>query len=199
VQSLIDLDRFVSGDPESKLGRLRLTMAQFFRVNGGSTQFRGVVPDIIFPTADDSQEEGERSLENALPWAKIRAARYDSSQLASLQRQREAHQQRVQNDPGFKFLVEEEKLLRKIRNQQLLSLKEGERRAEWQERENRRKERENRFRMFAGLPPLSEEESENDDFSEEETEATKRIGVNEAARILADYIVEQIPRSAMAH
>jgi carboxyl-terminal processing protease len=198
VQSLIDLDRFVR-DPESKLGRLRLTMAQFFRVNGGSTQFRGVVPDIVFPTADESQEEGERSLENALPWAKIRAARYDSKQLASLQRQREAHQRRMQNDLGFKFLVEEEKLLRKIRNQQLLSLKEGERRAEWQDRENRRKERESRFRIFAGLPPLSEEESENEDLSDEETEAIKRIGVNEAARILADYIAEQSPRSAMVH
>jgi carboxyl-terminal processing protease len=198
VQSLIDLDRFVS-DPESKLGRLRLTMAQFFRVNGGSTQFRGVVPDIIFPTAEESQEEGERSLENALPWAKIRAARYDSKQLASLQRQREAHRQRIQSDPGFKFLIEEEKLLRKLRDQELLSLKEGERRAEWQERENHRKERENRFRVFAGLPPLSEEESEDEDFSEEETEAIKRIGINEAARILADFIMEQSPRSAMAH
>ena len=47
VQTLVDLGRFVreGGD---KLGRLRLTMAQFFRVNGGSTQFRGVVPDIIY-------------------------------------------------------------------------------------------------------------------------------------------------------
>jgi carboxyl-terminal processing protease len=198
VQSLIDLDRFVR-DPESKLGRLRLTMAQFFRVNGGSTQFRGVVPDIIFPTADESQEEGERSLENALPWASIRPARYDSEQLASLQRQREAHQQRIQNDPGFKFLIEEELLLRKLRDQQLLSLKEGERRAEWQERENNRKQRENRFRVSAGLPPLSEEESETEDHSDEESEAIKRIGVNEAARILAGYIMEQSPRSAMAH
>jgi carboxyl-terminal processing protease len=196
VQSLIDLDRFVR-DSESKLGRLRLTMAQFFRVNGGSTQFKGVVPDIIFPTAEASGEDGERSLENALPWARISAATYDSEKLASLQRQREAHQRRIQSDPGFKFLLEEENLLRELRDQQLLSLKEEKRRAEWQQREDSRKERENRFRRFAGLPPLSEEESEDKDTSEEETEAIKRIGLHEAARILADYIVERTPRSAM--
>ena len=66
VQTLIDLDRFVRSGGK-KLGRLRLTMAQFFRVNGGSTQFRGVVPDIIYPTVSDSDDEGERSHDNALP------------------------------------------------------------------------------------------------------------------------------------
>ncbi|MCU7809625.1 MAG: PDZ domain-containing protein, partial [Candidatus Thiodiazotropha sp. (ex Notomyrtea botanica)] len=50
VQTLVDLGRFVPGRKQD-LGRLRLTMAQFFRINGGSTQHRGVVPDILFPTA----------------------------------------------------------------------------------------------------------------------------------------------------
>ncbi len=198
VQSLIDLDRFVR-DSESNLGRLRLTMAQFFRVNGGSTQFRGVVPDILFPTAEGSGEDGERSLDNALPWASISAAHYDAEKLASLQSPREASQRRVRNDPGFKYLLEEEKLVREIRDQKLLSLKEEERRAEWQERESHRKESENRFRKSVGLPPLSEEELEEGDIDEKETDALKRIGLNEAARILADYILEKSPRSAMAN
>ncbi|MCU7855464.1 MAG: PDZ domain-containing protein, partial [Candidatus Thiodiazotropha sp. (ex Lucinoma borealis)] len=75
VQTLVDLGRFVPGRKKD-LGRLRLTMAQFFRINGGSTQHRGVVPDIQFPTAKYSDEYGERSLENALPWAQIRPANF---------------------------------------------------------------------------------------------------------------------------
>ena len=63
VQSVVPLDR------EGKLGQLKVTIAQFFRVNGEGTQHRGVVPDVLFPTALDSDAQGERSLDNALPWA----------------------------------------------------------------------------------------------------------------------------------
>ena len=61
------------------MGQLKITLAQFFRVNGGSTQNRGVEPDIRFPSAGDPQEYGERSLPNALPWTRIDPARYQPS------------------------------------------------------------------------------------------------------------------------
>jgi carboxyl-terminal processing protease len=61
------------------MGQLKITMAQFFRVNGGSTQNRGVVPDIRFPSAGDPDEYGERSYDNALPWTSIDPARFDPS------------------------------------------------------------------------------------------------------------------------
>ena len=76
VQNLIDLDDY-SGSESSKLGQLKLTMAQFFRVNGNSTQNLGVTPDITFPYAGDSAEYGESSLDNALPFSKIDAANYE--------------------------------------------------------------------------------------------------------------------------
>ena len=75
VQTLIDLNRFVPGNDDD-LGRLRLTMAEFFRISGGSTQLRGVVPDIEFPTALNMDEHGERALDNPLPWARIDQADY---------------------------------------------------------------------------------------------------------------------------
>ena len=78
VQSLLDLDDYVSSDRRG-LGQLKITMAQFFRVNGGSTQNRGVVPDIRFPSAGDPDDYGERSMDNALPWTQIDAARYDAA------------------------------------------------------------------------------------------------------------------------
>lgn len=200
VQSLIELDRHVP-NPDSNLGRLRITMAQFFRINGGSTQFQGVVPDFIFPTAADSTQDGERSLDNALPWAKIQPANYTPSRIASLDPYRELSRQRIQADPGFQFLVKEEAWLQSVRDQKVLSLQEQKRKQEWEQREQARKEREQRFRASVGLPPQVEDESAEANRSseqDEEEEAIKRIGANEAARILADYIAGQMPRAAMA-
>ncbi len=78
VQSLLDLDDYAPSDTPG-MGQLKITMAQFFRVNGGSTQNRGVVPDIRFPSAGDPDEYGERAYDNALPWTSIDSARFDPS------------------------------------------------------------------------------------------------------------------------
>ncbi|MGD2083205.1 MAG: carboxy terminal-processing peptidase, partial [Chromatiales bacterium] len=102
VQTLVDLDRFVRG--EDDLGRLRLTMAQFYRVNGDSTQFRGVVPDILFPFASSSDEEGERSLDHALPWGHIKPADFHGYGLGSLVDISSRHDRRIHDDPGFSYL-----------------------------------------------------------------------------------------------
>jgi carboxyl-terminal processing protease len=78
VQSLLDLDDYAPSDTPN-MGQLKITMAQFFRVNGGSTQNRGVVPDILFPSAGDPDKYGERAYDNALPWTSIEPARFDAS------------------------------------------------------------------------------------------------------------------------
>ncbi|MBT6065788.1 MAG: PDZ domain-containing protein, partial [Proteobacteria bacterium] len=70
VQNLIDLDRYAE-DSNVPLGQLKVTIAQFFRVSGASTQHRGVTPDIQIPSAQVINEYGERSLKNALPWDEI--------------------------------------------------------------------------------------------------------------------------------
>jgi carboxyl-terminal processing protease len=198
VQTLLDLDRFVN-QPDGKLGRLRLTMAQFFRVNGGSTQFRGVVPNIVFPTASGSEEEGERSLDNALPWARINAADYRSHKLGSLEPYRKAHESRVASDAGFLFLSDEQARLKEIREQETVSLNQKRRKQEWDEQESTRKAQKQRFRAAVGLPPKvdEEEKKKHGDERDEEQERMDRIGLNEAARILADYIAGLQPRSAM--
>lgn len=202
VQTLLDLDRFVTAGSE-QLGRLRLTMAQFFRVNGGSTQFRGVVPDIVFPTASGSMDHGERSLDNALPWARIDAAIYKGSEAAPLTAIRERHEQRIKSDPGFKLLTEEEDILRDLSERHTVSLQEEKRKREWDERDNKLKKIRNQFRLSQGLEPLSDEQEDDPEFEgeeeDEEGKSVKRIMVNEAARILTDLISQQQPRPAMAH
>jgi carboxyl-terminal processing protease len=71
VQSLNDL---VSGNP--KYGSIKVTTASFYRISGGSTQLKGVTPDIVVPSLLESMDVGEEQLEHALPWSKIDEAFY---------------------------------------------------------------------------------------------------------------------------
>ena len=61
---------------ENPFGSIQFTIAKFYRINGGSTQHRGVLPDIEFPSAIDPADWGESKEENALPWDKIPQAKY---------------------------------------------------------------------------------------------------------------------------
>lgn len=76
VQTLADLDRLTGG--KSDLGVLKLTIQQFFRVSGASTQREGVTPDIVLPNPNGYLETGESSLEHAIAWSQISPAQHDS-------------------------------------------------------------------------------------------------------------------------
>lgn len=69
VQTLADLDRLTGGSVE--LGVLKLTIQQFFRVSGSSTQREGVTPDILLPDPSAYIESGERELPHAIAWSKV--------------------------------------------------------------------------------------------------------------------------------
>ncbi|EDO25662.1 predicted protein, partial [Nematostella vectensis] len=89
VQHIMSLDRFLSLSDkitaktkgnllsEEKLGSLKLTVQKFYRINGGSTQLKGVTPDIILPDAYQHIDVGERSNESALKWDVIPSADYE--------------------------------------------------------------------------------------------------------------------------
>ena len=75
----------VPGNKENKLGAAKLTMASFHRIAGGSTQLRGVVPDIVIPSVLDHLEIGEEYLPNALAYSIVPPAHYRSvADIASL-------------------------------------------------------------------------------------------------------------------
>ena len=145
VQTLVDLDR-VSGDPKAKLGELKMTVAQFFRINGGTTQLRGVTPDIKLPTLADSDAFGESSYDNALPWTSIKPAPFVAagSVGAIVPLLDKKHAQRVAKDQDFQFLDEDINEMRKVRKDNLLSLNEAVRRVERDKQEARAKLREQR-------------------------------------------------------
>ncbi len=202
VQTLVDLGQFSRGDED--LGRLRLTIAQFFRVQGGSTQNRGVVPDILFPTAMAAADHGERSLDNALPWATIQAVAHKKQGATAVAGLREASDRRIVKDPGFNFLLEQEQAIKEIQDRKMVTLVESERKKEYAVREANQLERRNKLRVYRELEPLSkldddEDEDAVDDKADKDPEGINRIMQDEAAKVMADLIRQQRPITAQAH
>jgi carboxyl-terminal processing protease len=71
VQGVVELDRLTQMPAGEPLGIFKLTMQQYFRVNGESTQTRGVIPDIVLPDPASFVESGERTLFHPIPWASV--------------------------------------------------------------------------------------------------------------------------------
>jgi carboxyl-terminal processing protease len=142
VQNLLDLDQ-MHGNEKPAYGELKMTIAQFFRINGGSTQLRGVTPDIGFPVTGDFDQNGEQSYDNALPWTSITAADYaptgDLKSLVPLLETR--HEKRVGEDKEWLALQADVTDVRKLRKDTTISLNEQTRRQERDEQEAKRKER----------------------------------------------------------
>jgi len=145
VQSMIDLDRVAKND-KPKFGELKMTVAQFFRVNGGTTQLRGVQPDILFPALIDAESFGESSFDNALPWVQIKAADYSpvGDLKGLLPTLLARHEARAKKDKAFQYLQEDIAESRLQRNKNLVSLNESVRRRELDAQEARLKARESR-------------------------------------------------------
>lgn len=78
VQNFYDLDDMVTGSNDMKpLGSVKITIQKFYRVNGGSTQLKGVVPDIQLPGYYSFDEQGEKDLDYPMEWDQVPSATYD--------------------------------------------------------------------------------------------------------------------------
>lgn len=80
VQRFFDLDSAIRGNEDVKpLGEVKLTIQKFYRINGGSTQLKGVTPDIILPDNFTYIPTGEQDNEYAMPWTEIPAVDYSQN------------------------------------------------------------------------------------------------------------------------
>lgn len=154
VQSLVPLQE----------GQLKITESKFYRVSGGSTQHRGVVPDINYPSLFDPEKIGESALDNALAWDQIaptRFNRYDNYDsiiptLASL------HNARAANDPDYQFLQDQVDLAQDARAISVLPLQQSGRIAMRDEQEALALAIENKRRLSKGLEPLETLDTDDD-------------------------------------
>ncbi len=198
VQNMLDLDQMARND-EPAYGQLKLTVAQFFRVNGGSTQHKGVVPDISFPNTWNADEFGESSYDNALPWTSVPSASYERrGDFAALVPQLEVrHVARVARDQEYQWWLEDLDDYRTQRETRSVSLLESQRRAERDQVEARRVARE-KARAEAGtsrrdvaltaddgLDAIDQRAGED---AEADVEEEADVLAVESARILSDAI-----------
>lgn len=182
VQQLIDLNSF---DPVTKarLGQLKTTIAQYFRINGNSTQHKGVVPDISFQTNYADEEFGERALENALPWSSISAIRhpYGVVDRQVVDAAVDLHKSRVREDEKYRLLMEMVQLDYELRNKRTISLLESTRKEEHEQAEAVRANRD-RLLKTAHAPSVEGEEGE-EEFVDVLLEETAHIAAD-LARLL---------------
>ena len=120
VQRFIDLDRTLRGYDDIKpLGEIKLTTQKFYRVDGGSTQLKGVEPDIVLPDNFFYIKTGEKDRENAMAWTEIDPVDYSQkvTDLSSINKIKKSSAKRVKEDATFQRVLENAKRLETQRNQ----------------------------------------------------------------------------------
>jgi len=186
VQNLYVLDQYAPRSQVDGLGQLTLTIGKYYRVTGGSTQNRGVIPDIELPSLVDSSTIGENTKPRALPWDQIDATRFRADakmdqQLSLLNRDQI---QRSSADPDFQLLLEDIEVVEELRQQKAVSLNMDTRKSELEDRRTARLMRENHRREARGLEPLESLDSADEEESPD-------VLLNQAAEILTDMATMQ--------
>src|SRR5690606_22489199 len=104
VQRFFQLDQaFRGNNPYDNLGDVKLTIQKYYRINGGSVQLRGVIPDIILPDTYMYMEMGEKEYDNPLEWTQIDPLEYEQKvfNISNMDMIKSNSQQRIQNNPVF--------------------------------------------------------------------------------------------------
>ncbi len=169
VQTLIPLQE----------GQLKLTESKFYRISGESTQHRGVIPDLEFPSHFDKEEIGESALDHALDWDKITGVRHRKYHdiPAAIPQLNDWYEERTKDDPDFVYLRDSVVLAAAVREIKTLPLNEKARIALRDTQKEKALAIENKRRLAKGLEPLAaldstaEEKGEPDANSELADEA----------------------------
>ncbi|EKO3451483.1 carboxy terminal-processing peptidase [Vibrio fluvialis] len=128
---------------DKELGYVQYTIQKFYRIDGGSTQNKGVIPDIAFPTAVDAAETGESMESNALPWDSIDKAKYEKlhdfhKMITALIAE---HQTRIAKDMEFSFIQQDIAKYKAEKDDNYLSLNEKVRKAQSEKSDQERLDR----------------------------------------------------------
>jgi carboxyl-terminal processing protease len=192
VQSAIAMKR-INPKFSDKEDQINLTMGKFYRINGSSTQHKGVIPDIEFPTIFSADKYGESSEPSALPWDEIKSSNY--TKIANLKPAIEEliklHNARMKDSKDYEFLKSDIEEFKKRDEEVKVSLNLVAFKAQREEEETKSLDKKNTLRVARGLNPLVKVAQQipnevNYDFIQEET-----------MKILTDYIAD--PKIAKAN
>ncbi|WP_439135052.1 carboxy terminal-processing peptidase [Pseudomaricurvus sp.] len=155
-------------------GQLKITESKFYRVSGGSTQHKGVIPDVTFPFLVDADQVGESSYDTALPWDQIHPVPhedyYDFGSIINDVTKR--YDVRKLKDPDFVYLNKQVEIMNENKARTQLSLNEKQRIQEQKQREAESLAIENERREAKGLALYKDEEEFE---TEQKAETEERI------------------------
>ena len=168
-----------------ELGGVQYTVQKFYRINGGSTQLKGVEPDIEMSKTKYDDETGERFLDNAMPWDKIPSSEYLT--LANIKPilpyLKSEHLARISNNPEFVYIDQDIKELNDKKDRRyIVSLNKKNREAEQKSYEDRDLKRMNERLAREGKPPITKLEDLPKDYKQPDAY------LNESVEILLDLI-----------
>lgn len=139
VQSFLDLDQYLlpQFDTVRPLGSVKITMQKFYRINGGATQLKGVMPDVILPDPYAFIDMGEKELDYPMPWDEIAKANYEEYKVINYDKVKKGNSERIKTSAAFKLIDAESKELKTKKDDSKYSLKLDKFRAEqksWKEK-----------------------------------------------------------------
>jgi len=202
VQSAVDMSRVIS--PTSKLllkaqqekdpdtpngapeyGQINITLGKFYRVNGSSTQHKGVSPDVTFPTQYSAEKFGESSEPSALPWDQIKSSTYKKvADLTQINKKLEQeHEARMKNSTEYKFLLEDIATFEKRDEETKIPLQLDKFKKERDDNQKKNRDRVNALLKQRGLPLWEEGKPQPKmefDFVQEES-----------AKVMTDFIIQE--------
>ncbi|MFA6293267.1 MAG: carboxy terminal-processing peptidase [Victivallales bacterium] len=185
VQTIFDLDTFLRHyGVKSPSGSVKITTSKFYRINGESTQNKGVRPDIIFPSFTDAMEIGEEYLDHSLPWDTITPVKYEafSDTGKSIPALNEKSVKRRHSENEFKILETNIERFRKMRENKTVTLNEEKR---WNLYKEEKKISEQQFSLMKLDDPMLDDDAPAKNKSKK---TDKDIFLQESSKILGDYI-----------
>tara|TARA_B100001989_G_scaffold249180_1_gene224034 strand:+ start:8840 stop:10900 length:2061 start_codon:yes stop_codon:yes gene_type:complete len=174
-------------------GQIKITESKFYRVNGSSTQSRGIVPDVMLPSTWDIEETGESSLDHALPWDNIKPIRHRTYNVDNytINNVLDSFNLRMKMDPNLQYLLRLRERYEEQKNKKKLSLNIKQRKIDKEERKEWLLQVENTRRSLLGIDTFNNyEELENfrDEIDQSIINLENDHLLNESTKIMKDFI-----------
>jgi len=123
VQNLLNLNKMMRSNKFGKMGTLKMTTQKFYRINGGSTQLKGVHSDVVVPDRYSYIDIGERDMDNPLPWDQIEKADYDTWKgYSNFEQTMDESQKRMKINKQISLIRESAQWIKKQRSQNVYPL-----------------------------------------------------------------------------
>ncbi len=153
VQTILNLNEMIpllNFKRYADLGALKVTIQKFYRINGESTQYKGVVPDIILPSLFQHLESGEQYLDYSLEWDQDRPVDYDmySDKVIKLDEISKRSRERITRSEGLRLIKEEAERSIRRKEQTFIDLSLDSMRSKRKEEKEARKKVESHYRRF---------------------------------------------------